>query len=181
MQPRMKTMYREEVAPGLLSKFQYGNVMQVPRLTKIVVNTSMKEAIQNVKLLESAANEISLITGQKAVIQRARRSIANFKLREGMPIGAKVTLRGTKMWEFLDRLVTVAIPRIRDFRGLDPKGFDGRGNFNMGITEQIVFPEIEYDQIKRINGMNITFVTTADTDDEARELLRLLGVPFRQQ
>ena len=181
MQPRMKTMYREEVAQGLLSKFQYGNVMQVPRLTKIVVNTSMKEAIQNVKLLESAANEISLITGQKAVIQRARRSIANFKLREGMPIGAKVTLRGTKMWEFLDRLVTVAIPRIRDFRGLDPKGFDGRGNFNMGITEQIVFPEIEYDQIKRINGMNITFVTTADTDDEARELLRLLGVPFRQQ
>lgn len=181
MQPRMKTMYREEVAPGLLSKFQYGNVMQVPRLTKIVVNTSMKEAIQNVKLLESAANEISLITGQKAVIQRARRSIANFKLREGMPIGAKVTLRGTKMWEFLDRLVTVAIPRIRDFRGLNPKGFDGRGNFNMGITEQIVFPEIEYDQIKRINGMNITFVTTADTDDEARELLRLLGVPFRQQ
>lgn len=181
MQPRMKTMYREEVAPGLLSKFQYGNVMQAPRLTKIVVNTSMKEAIQNVKLLESAANEITLITGQKAVIQRARKSIANFKLREGMPIGAKVTLRGTKMWEFLDRLVTVAIPRIRDFRGLDPKGFDGRGNFNMGITEQIVFPEIEYDQIKRINGMNITFVTTADTDDEARELLRLLGVPFRQQ
>lgn len=181
MQPRMKTMYREEVAPGLLTKFQYQNVMQVPRLTKIVVNTSMKEAIQNVKLLESAANEISLITGQKAVIRRARRSIANFKLREGMPIGAKVTLRGAKMWEFLDRLVTVAIPRIRDFRGLDPKGLDGRGNFNMGITEQIVFPEIEYDQIKRINGMNITFVTTADNDDEARELLRLLGVPFRQQ
>ncbi|HCH63694.1 MAG: 50S ribosomal protein L5 [Deltaproteobacteria bacterium] len=181
MQPRMKTMYREEVAPGLLAKFQYRNVMQVPRLTKIVVNTSMKEAIQNVKLLESAANEISLITGQKAVIRRARQSIANFKLREGMPIGAKVTLRGAKMWEFLDRLVTVAIPRIRDFRGLDPKGFDGRGNFNMGITEQIVFPEIEYDQIKRINGMNITFVTTADDDDEAREMLRLLGVPFRQQ
>ncbi len=181
MQPRMKTMYREEVAAGLLAKFQYGNVMQVPRLTKIVVNTSMKEAIQNVKLLDAAAAEISLVTGQKAVIRRARRSIANFKLREGMPIGAKVTLRGTKMWEFLDRLVTVAIPRIRDFRGLNPKGFDGRGNFNMGITEQIVFPEIEYDQVKRINGMNITFVTTAGTDDEARELLRLLGVPFREQ
>ena len=181
MQPRMKTMYREEVAAGLLAKFQYGNVMQVPRLTKIVVNTSMKEAIQNVKLLESAAAELTLITGQKAVVRRARRSIANFKLREGMPIGAKVTLRGAKMWEFLDRLVTVAIPRIRDFRGLDPKGFDGRGNFNMGITEQIVFPEIEYDMVKRINGMNITFVTTAGTDDEARELLRLLGVPFRQQ
>jgi large subunit ribosomal protein L5 len=172
-------MYREEVASGLLAKFAYKNVMQVPRLTKIVVNTSMKEAIQNVKLLEAAAAEVTLVTGQKAVVRRARRSIANFKLREGMPIGAKVTLRGAKMWEFLDRLVTVAIPRIRDFRGLDPNGFDGRGNYNMGITEQIVFPEIEYDQIKRINGMNITFVTTAGSDDEARELLRLLGVPFR--
>jgi large subunit ribosomal protein L5 len=179
MQPRLKTMYREEVASGLLAKFAYKNVMQVPRLTKIVVNTSMKEAIQNVKLLEAAAAEVTLVTGQKAVVRRARRSIANFKLREGMPIGAKVTLRGAKMWEFLDRLVTVAIPRIRDFRGLDPNGFDGRGNYNMGITEQIVFPEIEYDQIKRINGMNITFVTTAGSDDEARELLRLLGVPFR--
>jgi large subunit ribosomal protein L5 len=140
----------------------------------------MREAIQNVKLLESAATELSLITGQKAVIQKARKSIANFKLREGMPIGAKVTLRGVKMWEFLDRLVTVAIPRIRDFRGLDPNGFDGRGNYSMGITEQIVFPEIEYDQVKRINGMNITFVTSAGTDDEGRELLRLLGMPFRQ-
>jgi large subunit ribosomal protein L5 len=179
MQPRLKTMYREEVASGLLAKFAYKNVMQVPRLTKIVVTTSMKEAIQNVKLLEAAAAEVTLVTGQKAVVRRARRSIANFKLREGMPIGAKVTLRGAKMWEFLDRLVTVAIPRIRDFRGLDPNGFDGRGNYNMGITEQIVFPEIEYDQIKRINGMNITFVTTAGSDDEARELLRLLGVPFR--
>jgi large subunit ribosomal protein L5 len=173
-------MYREEVASGLLTKFAYKNVMQVPRLSKIVVNTSMKEAIQNVKLLESAAAEITLVTGQKAIVRRARRSIANFKLREGMPIGAKVTLRGTKMWEFLDRLVTVAIPRIRDFRGLDPSGFDGRGNYNMGITEQIVFPEIEYDKVKRINGMNITFVTSAGTDDEARELLRLLGVPFRK-
>lgn len=180
MQPRLKTMYREEVASGLLTKFAYKNVMQVPRLSKIVVNTSMKEAIQNVKLLESAAAEITLVTGQKAIVRRARRSIANFKLREGMPIGAKVTLRGTKMWEFLDRLVTVAIPRIRDFRGLDPSGFDGRGNYNMGITEQIVFPEIEYDKVKRINGMNITFVTSAGTDDEARELLRLLGVPFRK-
>jgi len=180
MQPRLKTMYREEVAAGLLTKFSYKNVMQVPRLTKIVVNTSMKEAIQNVKLLDAAATELTLITGQKAIVRRARRSIANFKLREGMPIGAKVTLRGTMMWEFLDRLVTVAIPRIRDFRGLDPSGFDGRGNYNMGITEQIVFPEIEYDNVKRINGMNITFVTTADSDDEARELLGLLGVPFRK-
>lgn len=180
MQPRLKTVYREEVAAGLLTKFEYKNVMQVPRLSKIVVNTSVKDAIQNVKLLESAAAEVTLVTGQKAIIRRARRSIANFKLREGMPIGAKVTLRGTKMWEFLDRLVTVAIPRIRDFRGLNPNGFDGRGNYNMGITEQIVFPEIEYDKVKRINGMNITFVTTAGSDDEARELLRLLGVPFRQ-
>lgn len=180
MQPRLKVMYREQVVGGLLEKFSYGNVMQVPRLGKIVVNTSMRDAIQNVKLLESAAAELALITGQKAVIRRARRSIANFKLREGMPIGAKVTLRGTKMWEFLDRLVTVAIPRIRDFRGLNPGGFDGRGNYSMGITEQIVFPEIEYDQVKRINGMNITFVTSADTDDEARELLRFLGMPFRQ-
>jgi large subunit ribosomal protein L5 len=180
MQPRLKVMYREQVTGGLIEKFSYGNVMQVPRLHKIVLNTSMREAIQNVKLLESAATELSLITGQKAVIQKARKSIANFKLREGMPIGAKVTLRGVKMWEFLDRLVTVAIPRIRDFRGLDPNGFDGRGNYSMGITEQIVFPEIEYDQVKRINGMNITFVTSAGTDDEGRELLRLLGMPFRQ-
>jgi large subunit ribosomal protein L5 len=180
MQPRLKVMYREQVTGGLLEKFSYGNVMQVPRLNKIVVNTSMREAIQNVKLLESAATELSLITGQKAVIQKARKSIANFKLREGMPIGAKVTLRGVKMWEFLDRLVTVAIPRIRDFRGLDPNGFDGRGNYSMGITEQIVVPEIEYDQVKRINGMNITFVTSAGTDDEGRELLRMLGMPFRQ-
>jgi large subunit ribosomal protein L5 len=180
MQPRLKVMYREQVTGGLIEKFSYGNVMQVPRLHKIVLNTSMREAIQNVKLLESAALELSLITGQKAVIQKARKSIANFKLREGMPIGAKVTLRGVKMWEFLDRLVTVAIPRIRDFRGLDPNGFDGRGNYSMGITEQIVFPEIEYDQVKRINGMNITFVTSAGTDDEGRELLRLLGMPFRQ-
>ena len=180
MQPRLKVMYREQVTGGLVEKFSYGNVMQVPRLHKIVLNTSMREAIQNVKLLESAATELSLITGQKAVIQKARKSIANFKLREGMPIGAKVTLRGVKMWEFLDRLVTVAIPRIRDFCGLDPNGFDGRGNYSMGITEQIVFPEIEYDQVKRINGMNITFVTSAGTDDEGRELLRLLGMPFRQ-
>jgi large subunit ribosomal protein L5 len=174
-------MYREEVTAGLLEAFSYKNVMQVPRLNKIVVNTSVKDAIQNVKLLEAAAAEITLVTGQKAIIRRARRSIANFKLREGMPIGAKVTLRGTKMWEFLDRLVTVSIPRIRDFRGLNPNGFDGRGNFNMGITEQIVFPEVEYDMVKRINGMNITFVTSAATDDEGRALLSLLGVPFRKK
>lgn len=178
MQPTLKTRYREQVAPQLLQEFEYGNVMRVPRLTKIVVNTSMKEAIQNVKLLDGAAQELALITGQKALIRKARRSIANFKLREGMPIGAKVTLRGDRMWEFLERLICVAVPRIRDFRGLNPNGFDGRGNYSMGITEQIIFPEIEYDKVKKINGMNITMVTTANTDEEARGLLRHLGMPF---
>jgi large subunit ribosomal protein L5 len=178
MEPRLKKQYREEVVPALLEQFEFSNVMLVPRITKIVVNTSMKEAIQNVKVLDNAAEELALITGQKPIISRDRRSIATFKLREGMPIGAKVTLRRTMMWEFMDRLITIAIPRIRDFRGLNPDGFDGRGNYSMGITEQIVFPEIDYDKIKRINGMNITFVTTARTDQEARELLRSLGMPF---
>jgi large subunit ribosomal protein L5 len=179
MQPRLKIQYREEVAAKLMGEFQYRNPMQVPVLQKIVVNTSMREAISNAKLLDSAAEELSLITGQKAVIRRARKSIANFKLREGMPIGAKVTLRGDRMWEFFDRLVSIAIPRIRDFRGLNPDGFDGRGNYNMGITEQIVFPEIEYDKIKRVNGMNITFCTSAASDSEGRALLRHLGLPFQ--
>lgn len=179
MQPRIKTKYAEEVKPFLIEEFGYTNPMMAPRLEKIVVNTSLKDAIQNVKILETAAEELALITGQKAVIQYARRSIANFKLREGMPIGAKVTLRQAKMWEFFDRLVTVAIPRIRDFRGLSPKGFDGRGNFSMGITEQIVFPEIEYDKVQRITGMNITMVTTAQTDGEGRTLLHQLGMPFQ--
>ncbi len=178
MLPSLKTHYREVVAPKMLEQFSYGNPMRVPRLTKIVVNTSMKEAIQNVKLLDAAAEELALITGQKAVIRKARRSIANFKLREGMPIGAKVTLRGDRMWEFLERLISVSIPRIRDFRGLNPNGFDGRGNYSMGITEQIIFPEIEYDKVKKVNGMNIAMVTTASTDEEARGLLRLLGMPF---
>ncbi|MDG1481861.1 MAG: 50S ribosomal protein L5 [Myxococcota bacterium] len=181
MEPRLKKQYRDVVVPGLLEHFEFSNVMLVPRMTKIVVNTSMKEAIQNVKVLDNAAEELALITGQKPIIRRARRSIATFKLREGMPIGAKVTLRQTMMWEFLDRLITVAIPRIRDFRGLNPDAFDGRGNYSMGITEQIVFPEIDYDMIKRINGMNITFVTTARTDQEARELLRSLGMPFSKK
>jgi len=175
----LKIQYREEVAAKLMGEFQYRNPMQVPVLQKIVVNTSMREAISNAKLLDSAAEELSLITGQKAVIRRARKSIANFKLREGMPIGAKVTLRGDRMWEFFDRLVSIAIPRIRDFRGLNPDGFDGRGNYNMGITEQIVFPEIEYDKIKRVNGMNITFCTSAASDSEGRALLRHLGLPFQ--
>jgi large subunit ribosomal protein L5 len=155
--------------------------MEVPGLEKIVVNTCLKDAIQNMKILESAAEEIGIITGQKPIITRARKSIANFKLREGMPLGAKVTLRSTKMWEFLDRLVSIAIPRIRDFRGLNPDGFDGRGNYSMGLTEQIVFPEINYDRVNRITGMNITFVTTAKTDAEGRALLKALGMPLRDK
>lgn len=181
MKPRLQVRYNDEVVPALQSHFDYKNIMLVPRLMKIVVNTSTGEAIQNQKILETASEELGLITGQKPVIRRARRSIATFKLREGMPIGVKVTLRRERMWEFLDRLITIAIPRIRDFRGLNPTGFDGRGNYSMGVTEQIIFPEIDYDKIKRINGMNITFVTTAPTDAEARELLRLLGMPFRTQ
>ena len=178
MQPRLKTKYREVVLPQLHKEFEYGNVMQVPGLEKIVVNTCLKDAITNRKILDVAAAEIGLITGQKPVITRARKSIANFKLRDGMPLGAKVTLRSTKMWEFLDRMIAVAIPRIRDFRGLDPNGFDGRGNYSMGLTEQIVFPEIDYDKVQRVTGMNITFVTSATTDEEGRALLRALGMPF---
>jgi len=180
MEPRLKIRYREHVTSALLEEFSYGNPMQVPRLTKIVVNTSLKEAIQNTKVLDQAAEEIAIITGQKPIIRVARRSIANFKLREGMPIGSKVTLRASRMWEFLDRLVSVAIPRIRDFRGLNPNGFDGRGNYNLGLTEQIIFPEIEYDKVKRISGMNLSFVTTAESDGEGRALLRELGMPFRK-
>jgi large subunit ribosomal protein L5 len=178
--PRLKNRYRDEVIAKLLEEFEYDNVMQVPSLTKIIINTSMKDATQNVKLLETAAQELTLIAGQKAVLTRARRSIAGFKLREGMPIGARVTLRGDRMWEFLDRLVTVAIPRIRDFRGVNAKAFDGRGNFSLGLTEQIVFPEIDYDKVSRINGMNIAFVTTAENDEEGLALLKALGMPFQK-
>jgi large subunit ribosomal protein L5 len=179
MTPRMKTKYFEDAVPALQQEFQYGNVMQVPRLTKIVVNTCLKEAITNSKILDQAAAEIGIITGQKAVIRQARKSIANFKLREGMPLGAKVTLRGERMWFFYDRLVSLAIPRLRDFRGMSPKAFDGRGNYSLGLTEQILFPEIEYDKVPRIYGMNISFVTTAKTDAEGRALLKALGFPFR--
>ncbi len=179
MELRLKNAYKETVTAELQKEFNYGNVMEIPKVTKIVVNTCLKEAIQNVKLLDTAAAEIGIVTGQKPIIRRARRSIANFKLREGMPLGAKVTLRRAHMWEFLDRLVAIAIPRIRDFRGLNPNGFDGRGNFSMGITEQIIFPEIEYDKISKVNGMNITIVTTAKTDAEGRALLKALGMPFR--
>jgi large subunit ribosomal protein L5 len=175
----MKDQYRDTVLPAMLKEGEYGNVMRIPRIEKIVVNTSMKEAITSPKVLDVAAGELAIITGQKAQIRRARRSIANFKLRAGQPLGAKVTLRGDRMWFFLDRLIAVAIPRIRDFRGLSPKSFDGRGNYSMGIAEQILFPEIEYDKVTRVNGMNITIVTTAETDDEGRDLLKRLGLPFK--
>ncbi len=178
---RLKDKYYQEIVPALMKEFGYVNVMQVPRLTKIVVNTSLKEAIQNIKVLETAAAELAQITGQKAIIRRARRSIANFKLREGMPIGAMVTLRRDRMYEFMDRLFNVAIPRIRDFRGVSPKSFDGRGNYSLGLSEQIIFPEIDYDKVSKVNGMNVTFVTTAKTDREARALLAHFGMPFRQQ
>ena len=176
--PRVRRKYADAVIPKLLEEFGYKNVNQVPKLEKVVVNMTTKEAIQNVKLLDTAVEELTMITGQRAVLTRARKSIANFKLREGVPIGARVTLRGVKMWEFVDRLISVAIPRIRDFRGISPKAFDGRGNYSLGLTEQIIFPEIDYDKVTRISGMNITFVTTAKTDEEARALLRALGMPF---
>jgi large subunit ribosomal protein L5 len=175
---RLKDYYKKEIVPRLTKDFNYKNVMQVPKITKIVVNMGLGEALSNIKILDSASDEIALITGQRPVITRARRSVANFKLREGNPIGCSVTLRREKMYEFLDRLVNVALPRVRDFRGISPKGFDGRGNYTFGIKEQIIFPEISYDKIDKIKGMNITVVTTAKTDEEARSLLRYLGMPF---
>jgi large subunit ribosomal protein L5 len=178
--PRLKLRYAAEVVPALQAEFGYKNPMQVPRLVKVIVNSTSKDAVQNSKILESVVDELTVITGQKAVLTRARKSIANFKLREGVAIGARVTLRGARMWEFFDRLVTLAVPRIRDFRGLNSRAFDGRGNYSLGLTEQIIFPEIDYDKVSRINGMNITFVTTAKTDEEARVLLSKLGVPFQK-
>lgn len=180
MAARLSEQYRSTIASAMKAEFGYANVMQIPRLEKIVVNTSIKEATQNVRLLENAAEELATITGQKPQIRRAKKSIANFKLREGMPIGARVTLRGDRMWEFLDRLVNVALPRTRDFRGVSPKAFDGRGNYSLGLSEQIIFPEINYDKVQKVTGMNIAFVTTARTDREAKALLRHLGMPFRQ-
>jgi large subunit ribosomal protein L5 len=171
--------YQQEVTPKLAETHQYRSPMQIPRLQKIVLNMGLGEAIQNIKILDSAAAELALISGQKPVITRARQSIASFKLRKGMPIGCMVTLRGTRMYEFFDKLVNVALPRVRDFRGVSPRGFDGRGNFTLGIKEQIIFPEIDYDRIDKIKGMNITIVTTARSDDEARMLLAGLGMPFR--
>lgn len=175
---RLKDYYKKEIVPRLTKDFGYKNAMQVPKITKIVVNMGLGEALSNIKILDSASDEIGLITGQRPVITRARKSVANFKLREGNPIGCSVTLRREKMYEFLDRLVNVALPRVRDFRGISPKGFDGRGNYTFGIKEQIIFPEISYDKIDKIKGMNITVVTTAKTDEEARSLLRYLGMPF---
>ena len=181
MTPRLQARYKDEAFEKLVQEFGYSNPMMVPKMLKIVVNVSMKEAIQNVKLLETAATELATITGQKATIRRARLSIAGFKLREGQPVGTAVTLRRRNMWEFMDRLVTLTIPRIRDFRGISRKAFDGRGNYSMGLKEQIVFPEIDYDKVDRIHGMNITFVTSAETDAEALALLQQLGMPFRKR
>ena len=176
---RLKEIYLRDVAPEMKKKFGYQNIMEIPRLEKITLNMGLGEAVQNVKILDSAAEELSIVAGQKAVITKARRSIAAFKLREGMPIGVMVTLRRDRMYEFFDKLVNVALPRVRDFRGVSGKAFDGRGNYALGIREQIIFPEINFDKIDKIKGLNIAIVTTAKTDEEGKELLRLLGMPFR--
>ena len=175
---RLKDFYKKEVAPALQKKFSYKSVMQIPKLDKIVINVSSGEAKDNSKMMDAICTDLGAITGQKAMICKARKSVANFKLREGMAIGAKVTLRGERMYEFLDRFFNVALPRVRDFRGINPNSFDGRGNYNMGVKEQLIFPEIDYDKIDKIRGMDICFVTTAKTDEEARELLTLMGAPF---
>ncbi len=176
--PNLKKLYQDEVAPALMQKFGYKSTMQIPRLEKIVVNVGCSEARENAKVLDAVVSDLTTITGQKAVITKAKKSVANFKLREGMPIGAKVTLRGDRMWEFLDRLFNVALPRVRDFRGISADAFDGRGNYALGVKEQLIFPEIEYDKIDKIRGMDIVVCTTAKTDEEARELLKLVGAPF---
>ena len=175
---RLKDFYKSDVAPALMNKFSYKNVMEIPKLDKIVVNVGAGEARDNSKVIDAILRDLAAITGQKPLVCKARKSVANFKLREGMPIGAKVTLRGERMYEFLDRLFNIALPRVRDFRGINPNGFDGRGNYNMGLKEQLIFPEIEYDKIDKVRGMDICFVTTAKTDEEARELLKLMGAPF---
>ena len=175
---RLKDLYMDEIREQMMKKFGYKNIMQVPKLDKIVVNMGIGEARENEKILDAAARDMAIITGQKPVITKAKKSIANFKIREGMPIGCKVTLRGDRMYEFLDRLVNLALPRLRDFRGVNPNSFDGRGNYALGIKEQLIFPEIEYDQIDKVRGMDIIFTTTANTDEEARELLRLFNMPF---
>jgi large subunit ribosomal protein L5 len=181
MASRLRERYENEIAPALMNEFGYANVMQVPRLVKVSMNIGLGEAVQNAKALDAAAADLATITGQKAVITRAKKSIANFKIRENMPIGMMVTLRGERMYEFLDRYLNVALPRIRDFQGAPVNAFDGRGNYSMGVREQLIFPEIEYDKIDRIRGLQITIVTTAKTDEEARRFLQLLGVPFQRQ
>jgi len=178
---KLKQKYYDEVRPELIKRFGYDNVWAAPRLEKVVINQGLGEAKEDVRILEKAAEEIRQITGQKPVITRAKKSVSNFKLRQGMPIGLKVTLRGDRMWIFLEKLLNIALPRIRDFRGINPNGFDGRGNYNLGVREQLIFPEISYDQVDAIRGMDIAVVTTAETDEEAKALLELLGFPFRKQ
>jgi len=177
---RLKEMYSAEIKDAMVKKFGYKNVMEIPKLDKIVINMGVGEARENAKVLDAAIKDLETIAGQKAVVTRAKKSVANFKLREGMPIGCKVTLRGDKMYEFTDRLVNLALPRVRDFRGVNPNAFDGRGNYALGIKEQLIFPEIEYDKVDKVRGMDIIFVTTAKTDEEARELLTLFGMPFEK-
>ena len=179
--PRLKVRYSKEIVPALMKHFNYNNVMAVPKLEKIVINMGLGEAIANAKILDVAVDELGRISGQRPVITRAKKSIANFKLRQNMPIGASVTLRGERMFEFLDRLTSIVLPRVRDFRGVSTKSFDGRGNYTLGLRDQLIFPEISYEKVDKIRGMNVTIVTTARTDDEARELLRQFGMPFRQQ
>ncbi|WP_062107642.1 50S ribosomal protein L5 [Bacillus niameyensis] len=177
---RLQEKFKNEVTPALMSKFNYKSVMEVPKIEKIVVNMGVGDAVQNAKVLDNAVEELSLITGQKPVVTKAKNSIAGFRLREGMPIGAKVTLRGERMYEFFDKLVSVSLPRVRDFRGISKKAFDGRGNYTLGIKEQLIFPEIDYDKVNKVRGMDIVIVTTANTDEEARELLTAFGMPFQK-
>ena len=176
--PRLKDQYKAEIAPAMMKKFGYKSVMQIPKLEKVVINVGCGEARDNPKIMEAILNDMAIFTGQKAIVCKAKKSVANFKLREGMPIGAKVTLRGDRMYEFVDRLFSIALPRVRDFRGISGNSFDGRGNYSVGVREQLIFPEIDYDKIDAVRGMDISFVTTANTDEEAKELLTLLGAPF---
>lgn len=180
MASRLKDRYKKEVVPALIKHFKYKNIMAVPKLEKIVINMGLGESIQNAKILDTASDELARISGQRPTVRRAKKSIANFKLRQNMPIGAAVTLRGERMYEFLDRLTSVALPRVRDFRGLSTRSFDGRGNYTLGLRDQLIFPEVDYAKVEKIRGMNVTIVTTAGTDEEGQELLRLLGMPFRQ-
>lgn len=181
MSSRLKEIYQNEIVDALMKKFGYKNILEVPKIEKVVINMGVGEAKENVKLLDAAVKDLEIITGHKAVVTKAKNSIANFKIREGMPIGCKVTLRGDKMYEFVDRLINLALPRVRDFRGVNPNAFDGRGNYALGIREQLIFPEIEYDKIDKIRGMDVVFVTTAKTDEEARELLTQFNMPFAKQ